>query len=138
MEDIPLLIVHFLELFSPNQLVRIAPQAVELLKGYPWPGNVRELENVIEGLVAVSGGEEITADAIPIDLKLGTYIHLDDSLSEVSFHEIIKSTERQLIAWAMKKSKGNKTQAAKLLKMKPSTFRDSLTKNIDQIKGSSD
>ncbi len=137
-EDIPLLIVHFLELFSPNQLVRIAPQAVELLKGYPWPGNVRELENVIEGLVAVSGGEEITADAIPIDLKLGTYIHLDDSLSEVSFHEIIKSTERQLIAWAMKKSKGNKTQAAKLLKMKPSTFRDSLTKNIDQIKGSSD
>ena len=132
-EDIPLLIVHFLELFSPNQPVCIAPQAVELLMGYPWPGNVRELENVIERLVAMSGGEEITADAIPIDLKLGTHIHLNDSLSEISFHEVIRSTERELIAWAMKKTNGNKTQAAKLLKMKPSTFRDALTKNIDQI-----
>ncbi len=137
-EDIPLLINHFLELFSPNQPARIAPQAVELLMAYPWPGNVRELENVIERLVAVSGGREITADEIPIDLKLGTHIHLDDSLGEISFHEIIRATERELIAWAMKKSKGNKTQAAKLLNMKPSTFRDALTKNIDQIKGSSD
>ena len=132
-EDIPLLIVHFLELFSPNQPVCIAPQAVELLMGYPWPGNVRELENVIERLVAMSGGEEVTADAIPIDLKLGTHIHLNDSLSEISFHEVIRSTERELIAWAMKKTNGNKTQAAILLKMKPSTFRDALTKNIEQI-----
>lgn len=132
-EDIPLLINHFLELFSPNQPIPIAPQAVELLMGYPWPGNVRELENVMERLVAVSSGREIATDDIPIDLKLGTQFHLDDSLSEVSFHEIIRSTERELIAWAMKKTNGNKTQAAKLLKMKPSTFRDALTKNINQI-----
>ena len=132
-EDIALLINHFLELFSPNQPIPITPQAVELLAGYPWPGNVRELENMVERLVAVSGGREITADGIPIDLKLGTHIRLNDSMSEISFHEIIRSTERELIAWAMKKTNGNKTQAAKLLKMKPSTFRDALTKNIDQI-----
>ena len=132
-EDIPLLINHFLELFSPNQPIRISPQAVNLLMGYPWPGNVRELENVMERLVAVSSGREIADDDIPIDLNLGSHIHLDDSLSEVSFHEIIRSTERGLIAWAMKKTNGNKTQAAKLLKMKPSTFRDALAKNIDQI-----
>lgn len=132
-EDISLLINHFLELFSPNQLIPITQQAVELLAGYPWPGNVRELENMVERLVAVSGGREITADAIPIDLKLGTHIRLNDPMSEVSFHDIIRSTERDLIAWAMKKSNGNKTQAAKLLKMKPSTFRDALAKNIDQI-----
>lgn len=132
-EDISLLINHFLELFSPNQPIPITPQAVELLAGYPWPGNVRELENMVERLVAVSGGREITADAIPIDLKLGTHIRLNDSMSEVSFHDIIRSTERDLIAWAMKKTNGNKTQAAKLLKMKPSTFRDALSKNIHQI-----
>jgi DNA-binding NtrC family response regulator len=137
-EDIPLLINHFLELLSPKEPIGIAPQAVELLMGYPWPGNVRELENVVERLVAVSGGREITADDIPIDLKLENHIHLDDSLGEISFHEIIRSTECELIAWAMKKSNGNKTQAAKLLKMKPSTFRDALTKNIDQIEWGSD
>ena len=132
-EDIPLLINHFLELFSQKKPVPITPQAVNLLMKYPWPGNVRELENVIERLAAENGGQEITADDIPIDLKLGSHINLDDSLSEVSFHEIIRSTERELIAWAMKKTDGNKTQAAKLLKMKPSTFRDALAKNIDQI-----
>ena len=112
-EDIPLLINHFLELFSPNQPIPITPQAVELLIGYPWPGNVRELENMVERLVTVSGGREITADAIPIELKLKSQVHLDDTLSEVSFHEVIRSTERELIAWAMKKTNGNKTQAAK-------------------------
>lgn len=137
-EDIPLLVNHFLELFSPNHPIPIVPQAVELLMGYPWPGNVRELENIVERLVAVSGGREITADAIPIDFKLGTHYHLNDSMSEVSFHEIVRSTERELIAWAMKKSNGNKTQAAKLLKMKPSTFRDALAKNIDQIEWEQD
>ena len=132
-EDIPLLINHFLDLFSPNSPIRIAPEAVEVLTAYPWPGNVRELENVIERLVTVGNGADITTDDIPLELKLPTHISLDETLSEISFQEIIRSTERELIGWAMKKAKGNKTQAAKLLKMKPSTFRDTLAKHIDRI-----
>ena len=132
-EDIPLLTNHFLDLFSPNQSIRIAPQAVDLLMEYPWPGNVRELENVIERLVTVGRGSEIIAEDIPIDLKLKTHINLSAAVGEVSFHEIIQSTERELVSWAMKKAKGNKTQAARMLKMKPSTFRDALTKHIDRI-----
>ena len=100
---------------------------------YPWPGNVRELENVIERLVTVCGGRDITVEDIPIELKLPAPVHLSDTLGESSFHEIIRETERELIAWAMQKTKGNKTQAAKLLKMRPSTFRDALAKHIDQI-----
>lgn len=132
-EDIPLLINHFLDLFSHNSPIRIAPEAVEILTAYPWPGNVRELENVIERLVTVGNGTEITIDDIPLELKLLPHINLDEALSEISFQEIIRATERELIGWAMKKAKGNKTQAAKLLKMKPSTFRDTLAKYIDQI-----
>ncbi len=132
-EDIPLLINHFLDLFSPNSPIRIAPEAVEVLTAYPWPGNVRELENVIERLVTVGDGADITTDEIPLELKLPTHISLDETLSEISFQEIIWATERELIGWAMKKTKGNKTQAAKLLKMKPSTFRDTLAKHIDRI-----
>ncbi len=132
-EDIPLLINHFLELFSPNRPIHSAPQAVELLMGYPWPGNVRELENAIERLVTVGGGRDITVEDIPLEFKLPTSIGLHDTLGETSFQEIIQSTERELIAWAMQKTKGNKTQAAKLLKMKPSTFRDALSKYINEI-----
>ena len=132
-EDIPLLINHFLDLFSPHSTIHIAPEAVKVLTAYPWPGNVRELENVVERLVTVGDGAEITTDDIPLELKLPTHTSLDETLSEISFQAIIRSTERELIGWAMKKAKGNKTQAAKLLKMKPSTFRDTLAKYIDQI-----
>ena len=91
------------------------------------------IAGVIERLVTVSGGRDITAEDIPVELKLPTSVHLDDTLGETSFHEIVHSTERELIAWAMRKTKGNKTQSAKLLKMKPSTFRDALAKYIDEI-----
>lgn len=131
--DIPMLINHFLDIFSPHQAIRIKPDAVNVLMEYPWPGNVSELENIIERLVAVNSGTDITSEEIPIELKLPTSQKLDNTPSLTSFHEIIKSTERELIAWAMQKTQGNKTRAAKLLSMKPSTFRDALAKHIHQI-----
>lgn len=131
--DIPMLINHFLDIFSPHQAIRIEPDAIKVLTEYPWPGNVSELENIIERLVAVNNGTDITAEEIPIELKLPTSQKLENMPNLTSFHEIIKSTERELIAWAMRKTQGNKTRAAKLLSMKPSTFRDALAKHIHQI-----
>ena len=131
--DIPMLINHFLDIFSPHQAIRIRPDAVNILTEYPWLGNVSELENIIERLVAVNNGTDITTEEIPIELKLPTSQKLDNTPNLTSFHEIIKSTERELIAWAMRKTQGNKTRAAKLLSMKPSTFRDALAKHIHQI-----
>ena len=131
--DIPMLINHFIDIFSSNQPVRIQPEAVRVLTEYSWPGNVSELENIIERLVAVNSGTDITVEEIPIEYKLPTSQKFDDTPSLTSFHEIIKTTERELIAWAMRKTKGNKTQAARLLSMKPSTFRDTLAKHIQHI-----
>ncbi len=131
--DIPMLISHFLDIFSPHQAIRMKPDAVNILTEYPWPGNISELENIVERLVSVKSGTDITAEDIPIDLKLPTFEKLDSTPSATSYHEIIKSTERELIAWAMRKTDGNKTQAARLLSMKPSTFRDALAKHIDHI-----
>lgn len=131
--DISMLINHFLDIFSPHQAIRIEPDAIKVLTEYPWPGNVSELENIIERLVAVNNGTDITAEEIPIELKIPTSQKLENTPNLTSFHEIIKSTERELIAWAMRKTQGNKTRAAKLLSMKPSTFRDALAKHIHQI-----
>ena len=131
--DISMLINHFLDIFSPHQAIRIESDAIKVLTEYPWPGNVSELENIIERLVTVNNGTDITTEEIPIELKLPTSQKLENMPNLTSFHEIIKSTERELIAWAMRKTQGNKTRAAKLLSMKPSTFRDALAKHIHQI-----
>ena len=132
-EDIPRLITHFIDLFSPRRDTFMVPEAVDLLSAYTWPGNVSELENLIERLVTMSGGHPISVEDIPIELKVPTPVNLDDTLCGTSFREIVQSTERELIAWAMRKTNGNKTQSAKLLKMKPSTFRDALAKYVNEI-----
>lgn len=131
--DIPMLINHFLDIFSPNQPIGIEQDAVNLLTEYPWPGNISELENIIERLVTINSGSDITTEDIPIELKLPTPQKFDQSSNITSFHDIIKSTERELISWAMRKTDGNKTRAARLLSMKPSTFRDALAKHSSQI-----
>lgn len=131
--DISILINHFLDIYSPHQAIRIKPDAVDVLIQYPWPGNISELENIIERLVTVNDGTDITEEDIPIELKLPTPQKLDNTPTMTSFHDIIKSTERELITWAMRKTQGNKTQAARLLSMKPSTFRDALAKHINHI-----
>ena len=132
-EDIPLLINHFIDLFSPRRDTFMVSDAVDLLAAYTWPRNVGELESLIERLVTMNGGRPISVEDIPIELKVPTPLNLDDNLCETSFREIVQSTERELIAWAMRKTKGNKTQSARLLKMKPSTFRDALAKYINEI-----
>ena len=131
--DIPMLINHFLDLYSPNQPIGIEQEAVNLLIEYTWPGNISELENIIERLVTINSGSDITPDDIPIELKLPTPQKFDQTSNITSFHDIIRSTERELISWAMRKTDGNKTRAARLLSMKPSTFRDALAKHSSQI-----
>ena len=131
--DIPTLINHFLEFSSPYRAIRVQPEAMKYLVDYPWPGNFPEMKNVVEKFVAVSRSREITVEDIPLKLKLPLAYRLDETTSEVDFHNIIASTERELIVWAMQKTRGNKTQAARLLSMKPSTFRGTLARHQADI-----
>lgn len=66
-EDIPELTDHFLSCFSAEFGMTkpvIHPQAMDDLSVYEWPGNVRELKNVLERLMLVSKGQEITKEMI--------------------------------------------------------------------------
>jgi two-component system response regulator AtoC len=70
-EDVPLLAVHFLEKHAraARRTVRgLAPEALRRLAAHSWPGNVRELENVIERAVAVSSGDTVGPDDLPVEL----------------------------------------------------------------------
>lgn len=133
-EDIPPLIDHFLCVFSPNNKLSISNQALKLLLNYSWPGNIRELRNLIQRLSLFSV-DEIKAADLPTEICVGNTINtlaksckrclLDN---EMTFEEIIECVELNLIEDALKKSNGNKTKAAKILKLNLSTFRDKLKK----------
>jgi DNA-binding NtrC family response regulator len=71
-EDIPLLIQHFLSMYSRKfgkHLEGIEPAARDILLNYSYPGNVRELENIVERAVALAEGRKITVEDLPPDLR---------------------------------------------------------------------
>jgi DNA-binding NtrC family response regulator len=70
-EDIPILIAHFLQKYCDKmnkRPKRFTPDVVGLLEGYPWPGNIRELENVIERIVAIEDRETVTVSCLPQEI----------------------------------------------------------------------
>jgi DNA-binding NtrC family response regulator len=70
-EDIPLLVNHFLQNCCQKmnkKMKRMAPEVINYFEAYSWPGNVRELENVIERVVAIEDRETITAAALPREI----------------------------------------------------------------------
>jgi DNA-binding NtrC family response regulator len=73
-EDLPLLVRHFLEKYGEKTgrgQKEVAPQAMALLEGYPWPGNIRELENTIERAVILSKTPVIGPSDLPPQVRAG-------------------------------------------------------------------
>ena len=70
-EDIPLLVSHFLQKYCEKlgkPMKRLTPEVFGLFEAYSWPGNIRELENVIERIVAIEDRETITAGCLPQEI----------------------------------------------------------------------
>lgn len=115
--DILLLSEHFLERFSKENnktINRISSLAIDLLSTYHWPGNVRELENCIERAVLVCRNDTIQATDLPPTLQRSdTTETIKDDLA---YEELVANFERELIIDALKKTRGNKSKAAELLK----------------------
>lgn len=128
-EDIPLLISHF-SAQSQGAFIDVDNEAMALLMAYDWPGNVRELKNAMARLMLVRKSDRIGMADLPLEIR--DYAEQDSALDEGSFDEIISSIERRLLIKALENANGNKTRAAELLKMTPSTFRYKLSAlNLD-------
>jgi DNA-binding NtrC family response regulator len=127
-EDIPLLVDYFLNRFGKKcrkTIPGIAPEALELLMEYDWPGNVRELMHLIERLVVLEDGPTIQAENIPWFIQRH---HHDPSSSEaglVSLNEM----ERLHIEMTLKKTRGNRSQAAALLGINRKTLLEKIKKH---------
>ncbi len=73
-EDVPVLVRRFIQEYSrqhDRKFHGISSAAMELLLEYPWPGNVRELRNLVESMVVLSPGHEITPDDLPRQIREG-------------------------------------------------------------------
>jgi len=106
----------------------ISPEAEALLLNYSWPGNVRELKNVIERAVILCNGEEITADLLPLELRTrgSTAMPLTVVTASESGVQSLEEVERQHILETLKKYRGNKSKAARVLHISRSTLREKL------------
>ena len=124
--DIPELVEHFLQkkcdsLGRPGR--RLTPGAVARLQAYGWPGNVRELENVIERTVALSDGDLIDRDDLPLDDPEGMAGDSGDGASKgTGLTQRLESLERRLIQESLAEAEGVKTRAADLLGIKTSAL----------------
>lgn len=68
-EDLELLTDHFIQQFANRQkrtALKVSDRIRYLFKNYPWPGNIRELENVIERLVTLATGDEVSDANLPV------------------------------------------------------------------------
>jgi DNA-binding NtrC family response regulator len=115
-EDIPLLAEHFLQRFSRTYQVapkRLAAEAMERLRVYAWPGNVRELQNAIERAFALAVADTITLEDLPAPLRGAP--SPDPGGPDPGDVPTLEEAERRLFAAALRKSGGNKNEAARLL-----------------------
>ncbi len=120
-EDIPTLARHFLKKYSAEygKTVRgINPAALDALVEYEWPGNVRELENVIQGAVVLADGDSIGRADLPASLQLVE----DEPVSEQgehadSFDALLRQFKISLVTKAVMECNGNKTLAARKLRV---------------------
>jgi DNA-binding NtrC family response regulator len=130
MEDLPVLVEHFLARFREENgkaVERVAPEAMERLMGYSWPGNVRELENVLERGVILSRGAEIGLDVLPRDVLERVTLPEAAQLPEgLAFYDAVSRYERQLIEAALRRTGGVQKQAAELLGLKPTTLNEKI------------
>ena len=121
-EDVPLLVDHFLEKHGGRMGitdVSPSPEALRALVLHDWPGNVRELENCIErGLVLCEGGI-LGADSLPEAVRRGAGPGRRGPASpeSLSIKKGAQELERGLICRALEQTGGNRTHAAKLLEI---------------------
>ena len=114
--DIIMLADHFILKYTRDlgkPVKRISSSALESFLSYSWPGNVRELENCIERAVLLTESDTIEVIHLPPSLQVKT--KEGDRKDPGKFSSIIESQERALIIDALKETRGNQSQAAKLL-----------------------
>jgi two-component system response regulator HydG len=122
-DDIPILAEHFLQRIADlrsESPKRLDAAALEMLQEYNWPGNVRELENALERAVILTPGPQIGVDGLP---ERVTHRKAEPLVSpRAPVNPTLEAIERAYIMWVLQSEGGNKSRAAEVLGIDPSTL----------------
>ncbi|HEY0483765.1 MAG TPA: sigma-54 dependent transcriptional regulator [Kofleriaceae bacterium] len=143
LEDLPILVQHYLRRFSSElgrEVREIAPEALARLHAYSWPGNIRELQSVLrQALLRASGGvllpaflPELSSVSLPVrpstpaehafDLERFVRLRLAPGTHDLSA-ETHREVDRLLMTLALEYTHGNHRDASKLLGISRQTMR---------------
>ncbi len=134
-EDIPLLLEHFVKKScqeNKRPLMKIASETLALCLDYDWPGNVRELENAVENAIVLGEGEVILPEFMPLTIYSEQNVEFHQRIvsdtKDESYHKKLEFAERTILKDAIEKAGGNKSAAAKNLKISLRTMRYKIKK----------
>jgi two-component system nitrogen regulation response regulator GlnG len=148
-EDLPLLVEHFLRLFSRSlgrNIVSVSDEARRCLEAYDWPGNVRELQSVLKYGIIQAPGEVLTLDCLPESLRAATQAlpapppapegptvdvaRLTAGLLRTGepdiYRRISLEVDRVVMNTVLRHTRGNQVQASELLGISRTTLRAKL------------
>lgn len=135
MVDVPLLIEHFLLLYTEKLKrppIKLSHEAKEWLYSYEYPGNVRELSNIVEYAVALSVGDEIQLEDLPVNRIKGNHEGSFSKPSNENDHIVIKAglslaeAEQQIILHTLKQNDDHRKNTSEMLGISERTLRDKL------------
>ena len=127
-DDVPLLVDHFINKYNGElnkSIIGIDNEVIKLFMSYDWKGNLRELENMIERAVLLCQEDIITPKYLPSHIFENKNELYSDNLSEA-----METFEQNHINEILIRTEGNKTEAAKLLGVDPSTLYRKMSKNL--------
>jgi transcriptional regulator with PAS, ATPase and Fis domain len=123
-EDIELLVNHFLKIYTQKMKLspkKISPEALKLLVSYDWPGNVRELENTVERTLLLSKSAVLAPADFPDSIKQRTMSN-EVVTDGDAVTPTLESIEKAYIFWTLNQTNWQKSKAAKVLGIDPSTL----------------
>jgi len=134
-EDIPLLVAHFVARFTKDagkSLHAISPQSLAILERYHWPGNIRELENVVERAIVLGNGELLSPESLPPHLRAPRdeqALSVEIPAAGMDLEDTLARIENRYIRLALERSGWLQVRAAELLGLSFRQFRYKLQKH---------
>jgi DNA-binding NtrC family response regulator len=119
MEDLPLLVQEILGQLSDEmglqRPIEADDRSIRTLSGYHWPGNIRELRNALERGIMLSDSDRINLSSLGAAGDQENWTYMVNFPQTKSIHDITRDLKRALILEALRRSRGNKQEAARSL-----------------------
>lgn len=134
--DLPLLINHFIQIYSRNKgrgLTGFSNEAIQCLTQYNWPGNIRELENLIERMSILKPQGLVEVADLPTKYKAQQTQSLSETTFDIpddgiDFNNAVDAYENALILKALNRTGWNRNQAATMLRLNRTTLVEKIKK----------